>query len=594
MSFRSLHGLERFELGRPTLRSRGAPITFFDREGARRFLERLAPDPGTSERLRAALVEAGELSVHRLSDPQVIEQVADRLAVGALTVIEHGTATGLVHRDGWSRNGSHVDGTRSHGGGGGAPRNGAGAATPQDEEPPAPRPRRRFDPAPAPITPSTLPKPELMAPDPEPVTTEPETVVEPIRTDLAYRVETSALAFAHESSLLVPLAGDAATVPVLPLLTAMKFLQSNPQYGLAIVGHTSVSGSHAVNDALSERRALSIRLFLDDRRDDWIALADEFGRVKDYQALLAYFHRDHGWDCDPGSVDGQLGPNTRGALERFQAAYNPAFGQSIEVDGLIGPQTWGAFFDVLQDEWLMGLEINQLSLVDAKTYVDDAHRSIGAGERCHDHAELPADSGAASRRFVDLLLVPLAGEADLASGDVRAGLYDRFEIETIPIDVERPPADPPRDERYQVWVRAFDHFAKRVLVDCEYQLSGPLPGSDLQRQGVTDERGELREQDLACGDYRLEIAGGKAIVATRWQVEARADAGEELEGYEGWADAVRIGGASGGASAADLADVEPGGLIDDEDLGSLDWLWLEEDLASVHVPDCECECEDID
>ena len=45
------------------------------------------------------------------------------------------------------------------------------------------------------------------------------------------------------------------------------------------------------------------------------------------------------WDCDPGEVDNDLGPKTRGAVRKFQAAYNG--GEAPLPDGLAEPIAWG-------------------------------------------------------------------------------------------------------------------------------------------------------------------------------------------------------------------------------------------------------------
>lgn len=47
-----------------------------------------------------------------------------------------------------------------------------------------------------------------------------------------------------------------------------------------------------------------------------------------------------------GFADGIFGPNTKAAVEDFQA--EPALGDIIAVDGIIGPETWGKLQDIVE------------------------------------------------------------------------------------------------------------------------------------------------------------------------------------------------------------------------------------------------------
>lgn len=138
---------------------------------------------------------------------------------------------------------------------------------------------------------------------------------------------------------------------------------------------------------------------------------------------------------------------------------------------------------------------------------------------------------------------------------------------------------------YEVWVRAFDDAAARVLADAPYRLSGPLPDEDEVRSGTTDSKGDLRERDLPCGEYLLEVAGGHCVVAVGVQDEEGA-----------WPDAVRVYDAAPGESDAEEAggpdepDLEPGEALPEA-------LWsegAEAELWLAQPDDIELEPEELE
>jgi lysozyme family protein len=48
---------------------------------------------------------------------------------------------------------------------------------------------------------------------------------------------------------------------------------------------------------------------------------------------------------DPGTIDGDFGPNTEHAVRLFQARSADAAGEPLEIDGIVGPKTWAALFN---------------------------------------------------------------------------------------------------------------------------------------------------------------------------------------------------------------------------------------------------------
>lgn len=116
-----------------------------------------------------------------------------------------------------------------------------------------------------------------------------------------------------------------------------------------------ITGHHA---SVSQERADGVLALLvgdDDARRQWCELADRVGTVRDQQAILYWTATEFGWPSDPGPLDGVLGLQTEHAIRSFQRAYNQEVRTwglpkrlALEVDGSVGPHTWGAMFDAIE------------------------------------------------------------------------------------------------------------------------------------------------------------------------------------------------------------------------------------------------------
>jgi outer membrane protein OmpA-like peptidoglycan-associated protein len=133
---------------------------------------------------------------------------------------------------------------------------------------------------------------------------------------------------------------------------------------LLVAGHTDRMGTDEYNLNLSALRARSVLAVSTDDSDLWDEII-ESGKVivKDYQMIL----KDFGFY--DGDIDGNAA-NTRSAVREFQRFYNSDYDGDLEVDGAIGPLTWGAIFNVM-------VAIIDVS-VDEGKFMDQ--RWIGCGE----------------------------------------------------------------------------------------------------------------------------------------------------------------------------------------------------------------------
>ncbi len=160
---------------------------------------------------------------------------------------------------------------------------------------------------------------------------------------------------------------------------AFKQFEFDAGKSLLIAGHTDTSGGERMNFELSELRALNVLLLMEGNRRDWALCAAERHRIEDYQQIMKWikFNTRWGWDTDPGDIDNIWGSLTRGATERFIAAYNTWVdsGDAPDVAVKIAPdmitrisndgqhrwpmEMWQAVFDVYNDELAAILRVNR-------------------------------------------------------------------------------------------------------------------------------------------------------------------------------------------------------------------------------------------
>lgn len=212
-----------------------------------------------------------------------------------------------------------------------------------------------------------------------------------------------------------------AREPGLPLIVAtLQYLEDNPDQVLVVAGHADTTGSKAVNRRVSEARARAVVALLEGKREDWDAAVKEWNDEADTAVVLSWAAASRGWPCHPVQCK-----RLEDAVREFQAAYNREFEQRIAVDGVVGPQTRGAWFDVYQRflEERVGGAGALSSLRGQLRWVSNDVKALACGE---DYPlENPGQDGYRSKlnRRVEVLFFAPADAPDLSQEDPAAEVY---------------------------------------------------------------------------------------------------------------------------------------------------------------------------
>jgi len=223
----------------------------------------------------------------------------------------------------------------------------------------------------------------------------------------------------------------------LGVLVAATIQVTQSDQSILVVGHTDRSGSDTYNQSLSELRASNVYYALRGDRERWVASTLKKAKTEDYQCILAWLTNEEGWKCDPGEIDDIEDAEAHMALRNFQDEYNTRFKPSIDSDGVIGPQTWGAIFNVYM-EWVaitLGVDAAELhDMQESMTFLTAP--TLGCGERCPITPDTEGNYRNPVDRRVEILFFdpkeePPAEARDLCSILYLKGLYT---FTPVPLD----------------------------------------------------------------------------------------------------------------------------------------------------------------
>lgn len=338
-----------------------------------------------------------------------------------------------------------------------------------------------------------------------------------------HAIEFTSALFRLESAVVMPegeapdSAGHASLYMLSVFAVALRYASENPSKKLFIAGHADTSGDSDSNLELSAQRANVVLSVLTGDRETFTRLANASHTVADYKQILSWCTSafPQFFDCDPGEIDDTEYTGIE-PLRRFQEDYNAAkdalgaSGPDLDVDGSIGPQTWGAFFDVYQ--FALREELGEdaaatKELQQGLQFVDAARKALGFGETQPSDGSKDNVRSQANRR-VDVLFFEPGEEPDLAVVEQDPGSSDLYEeppYRRLPI--------PMQSVRRELLVLRFLDEHGNPLQDTDYVLSADSATLSTGRtvRGVVTARvaPTTPSATLTLGELRFELRFGE-------------------------------------------------------------------------------------
>jgi hypothetical protein len=199
------------------------------------------------------------------------------------------------------------------------------------------------------------------------------------------------------------------------LATVLRFLHDNQDHQLLIAGHTDRAGGTDYNQKLSEARAKSALAILAGDRDSFVEVCKGYHVADDDAVFVRYANRKRGWPCDLDD-DKQA---SAAEIKQFQKSYNQEFDAEIAVDGVVGEETLGAYYDLLDDDLAVavGGDDKLEELRGDLRFVSDDCQTIGFGEKYPVDPSEPDGTRCQNDRRVEMLLFATPDLPDLTDPD---------------------------------------------------------------------------------------------------------------------------------------------------------------------------------
>ncbi|HEX9740577.1 MAG TPA: peptidoglycan-binding domain-containing protein, partial [Ignavibacteriaceae bacterium] len=196
-------------------------------------------------------------------------------------------------------------------------------------------------------------------------------------------------------------------------------------------------------------------------RSKWVDSSLAKNQVEDVQQILKWISFNFQYDCDPGPKTNSMNAETKIAIEKFQKRYNLDFVdlnkhdekfertfESIDEDGKMGKETWGAFFDMYVLELLIVMGIKEEGLIDIQSSLDFLEKGpgspapvVGCGENFPKSGSTSEEANPVDRR-VEILFFDETEEPELkchpAKLVCKKSLCDLFNTKRVykPVPVE--------------------------------------------------------------------------------------------------------------------------------------------------------------